>query len=52
MAPLPVARDSRTERVCNRAVRGLPRAQNRAARLRTLPGLVARFCTPYEFVTQ
>ena len=27
-------------------------AQNRAARLRTLPGLAARFCTPYEFVTQ
>jgi hypothetical protein len=29
--------------------RGPPRAQNRAARLRTLPGIAARFCTPYEF---
>jgi hypothetical protein len=27
---------------------GRPRAQNRAAPSRTLSGLAARFCTPYE----
>jgi hypothetical protein len=35
-------------RVCNGAMHGRPRAQNRAAPLRTRSGLAARFCTPYE----
>src|SRR5580700_2943570 len=35
-------------RVCNGAMHGRPRAQNRAAPLRTPSGLATRFCTPYE----